>query len=412
MSKNILFIHTEKKFKTGAHYINETIIESLEQSGYEVDKLYPEESIDLLSKELAGIANILFFHSLIKRQDTNKHYDIIQGTTYTPLAFIGAGIPIISHFGSTTAGFLAAVPSANALKKEHPELATILQELHVAGIISPSIDPLKPLKDISKIEIYVAKKSDAVIATSEKVRLELIKHDVPRNKIHLIHNAIEDYWFVNTRRSQVKEMAHLVYLGRLWNDEFTVKLKWLLRLIYIFRKYPNAHKVIIGMCHKTAEYQRFFNQIVGTDTHLSVAKEKIPKLLQKHYGDIYLNASMYEGFCLSLIEAMSQGLIPIVFAFWVVPEIIKNGVNGFIVDSLEEMQVRIDEIIHNQSKRILMAAAAVVTSEAFRSWKIIAEYIKIYDGLIAAKHAATIALSIEHIDSLKILISLKKHPSL
>ncbi len=215
MSKNILFIHTEKKFKTGAHYINETIIESLEQSGYEVDKLYPEESIDLLSKELAGIANILFFHSLIKRQDTNKHYDIIQGTTYTPLAFIGAGIPIISHFGSTTAGFLAAVPSANALKKEHPELATILQELHVAGIISPSIDPLKPLKDISKIEIYVAKKSDAVIATSEKVRLELIKHDVPRNKIHLIHNAIEDYWFVNTRRSQVKEMAHLVYLGRL-----------------------------------------------------------------------------------------------------------------------------------------------------------------------------------------------------
>ncbi len=69
------------------------------------------------------------------------------------------------------------------------------------------------------------------------------------------------------------------------------------------------------MCHKTAEYQRFFNQIVGTDTHLSVAKEKIPKLLQKHYGDIYLNASMYEGFCLSLIEAMSQGLIPIVFAF-------------------------------------------------------------------------------------------------
>lgn len=67
MSKNILFIHAQKAFKTGAHYVNETLIDNLEYNGYNVDRLYPEKSINLLSKDLAGIANILFFHSLINK---------------------------------------------------------------------------------------------------------------------------------------------------------------------------------------------------------------------------------------------------------------------------------------------------------------------------------------------------------
>ncbi|MDP1760407.1 MAG: hypothetical protein Q8L01_03120 [Candidatus Woesebacteria bacterium] len=58
MKKKILFIHSEKKFKTGAHYINEIIIEKLKQQGYVVDNLYPTESIDLLSPDMFGISNI------------------------------------------------------------------------------------------------------------------------------------------------------------------------------------------------------------------------------------------------------------------------------------------------------------------------------------------------------------------
>ena len=120
MKKKILFIHTEKKFKTGAQYINEIIIEKLKQRGYAVDTIYPNESINLLSGDMLGIANILFYFSLIKKRGDIDEYDLIQGTTYTPLAFLGNGIPIISHFGSTAWGFLKSVPSLKNL--ETPDL--------------------------------------------------------------------------------------------------------------------------------------------------------------------------------------------------------------------------------------------------------------------------------------------------
>jgi len=363
-------------------------LKNLKKKGYKVDSVYPHASIDLLSPDMSGIANILFFYSLIKKHENIGKYEFIQGTTYTPLAFIGNGTPVISHFGSTTKGFLQAVPSLKNLEKENEELFHIFSNLHENNVIPTINDSLKPLKDISKIEIYVAKKSDVVIATSEKVRTELLKNKIPKNKIVVIHNAIEDYWFNLKIIRNVKKEASLVYLGRLGNDSFTVKLKGIPRLIYILKNYPSLNKLVIGMCHNTQQYEKIFNQILNTKTYLSVEKNKIPILLKKHYGDIYINTSRYEGFCLSMIEAMSQGLIPIVFSFGIAPEIIKNGKNGYIVHNLHEAISRINELKSNFSKRKIMAENAMHTAKQFNSDTLIEQYIKVYESLIK-KSAAT-----------------------
>jgi glycosyltransferase involved in cell wall biosynthesis len=388
MGKKILFIYAEKKFKTGAHYINETIIEKLREHGYTVDSLYPTESIDLLSHDMQGIASIMFFYSLIKKHEKNGKYDFVQGTTYTPLAFLGNSTPVISHFGSTTGGFLQAVPSIKNLEKERKDYGRILTSLYENDAIPYLHYPLKPLQDIAKIEIYVAKRSDAVIASSEKVRHELIRYGVPKEKIVLIHNAIEDYWFKSRLVKKVKKNAALVYLGRLGNDSFTVRLKGIPHLIYVFKNYPALEKVVIGMCHNTKQYQNIFGQILNTTTYLSAKKNKIPSILRKHYGDIYLNTSRYEGFCLSLIEAMSQGMIPIVFPFGVVPEIIENGKNGYIVHNSKEMIDRIHLLKSNVAKRREMAQNAIRTARMFKSDTIIQQYSELYKSLDKKKQAA------------------------
>jgi len=382
MKGKILFIHAEKKFKTGAHYINETIIQKLKQRGYKVDNLYPTTSIDLLSPDMFGISNILFFYSLIKKHNDSGKYDVIQGTTYTPLAFVGNGTPVISHFGSTTWGFLHSVPSLKKMGKEKKDLVSIFKNLYHNNVIPSLNASLKPLKDISKIEIYVAKKSDVVIAASEKVKNELVRNKVPKNKVVVIHNAVEDYWLNSKIRGNVKKVADLVYLGRLGNDYFTVKLKGINRLIYVFKNYPELNKVVIGMCHKIEEYENIFSQILNTKTHLSFEKSKIPSILKKHYGDLYINTSRYEGFCLSLIEAMSQGLVPIVFPFGIVPEIIKDGKNGYIVHSVSEMISRIKKIKSDPAKRKEIAKNAVQTARQFSSDALIKEYIDVYAPLI------------------------------
>ncbi len=129
MNKKILYIHQEKKIKYGAHYINDLIITKLKTKGYVVDTIYPEESITLFNKFLAGISNILFFYSLILKKKSSIKYNIIQGTTYTVLPFLENGVPVISHFGSTTYGFLETVPTDKKLYLENIDVFSILSHI-------------------------------------------------------------------------------------------------------------------------------------------------------------------------------------------------------------------------------------------------------------------------------------------
>src|SRR3989304_7872065 len=107
----VAFIHNEKKIGTGAHYINDLMSLKLKGANVEIKNFYPSTSFDAPT-HLNGLKNILFFHSLIEKRNQILKFDLIQGTTYTPLPFLAYPIPVISHFGSTTNGFLKATPLA------------------------------------------------------------------------------------------------------------------------------------------------------------------------------------------------------------------------------------------------------------------------------------------------------------
>jgi len=80
----------------------------------------------------------------------------------------------------------------------------------------------------------------------------------------------------------------------------------------------------------------FLNTIQNHSLFVNIKKEKIPDIVRGLRGSILFIPSRYEGFSLSLIEGMSQGLVPVVYAVGVAPEIIRDGKNGFIVYSQEE----------------------------------------------------------------------------
>ncbi|MDD3127360.1 MAG: glycosyltransferase family 4 protein [Candidatus Izemoplasmatales bacterium] len=379
MKKKILYIHpTNKKLKYGAQYINALIIKKLKTKGYIVDTVYPENRITILNDCLAGINSILFYYSLISKKKQSKKYNIIQGTTFTVLPFLENGVPVISHFGSTTCGFLETVPTDKKLYLENMDVFSILSHIKLELKINNNGVSIKSLQDINKMEIEVAKKSTAVIATSKNVEKELIKNGVKKNKIFLVYNAIEDYWFKQKLIKKVKPTANLVYIGRMGDDVFTIKLKGISRLIWILKQFPNLNKKIIGLCSKYKEYESVFSKIPNTKAILSLEKQKIPKELSSNYGDLYLNPGRYEGFCLSLIEAMSQGLVPIVFPIGVAPEIIKNGKNGYIVNSVNEMITKIKYLKNNKLKREAMAKEATMTSKQFTAEIMVKKLSKIY----------------------------------
>jgi len=281
----VAFIHGDKKVKTGANYINNLIADKLKVKGVKVRDFYPTVKLFDPPFHLKGLSNILFFYSLLEHRYDILKYDIIHGTTYTPLPFLTYKIPVVSHFGSTTYGMLVNTPLAINLCKETKSIWYQLKKDNVINELN--IRTRKPQRDIIDIEHYVALRATAIIATSKKVHDELVNQGVTSEKITIIHNAIEDYWFKEPPIKQIEE-PKIVYIGRLGSDAFTYKLKGLDRLIYIYNAFPNSHKIMISITSnsKLAEWLKL--NINNLTLFSNLNKNKIPIILIGSKGDIAL----------------------------------------------------------------------------------------------------------------------------
>ncbi len=378
----VAFIHSDKKIGTGAHFINDLIACKLREKGAEVNSFYPQFLLADTPVHFKGINNILFFYSLLEKRDEILRHDIIQGTTYTPLAFLRFSKPVVSHFGSTTVGFLQAVPKANHLENG---CSDVFLRLKKAGAIRElNIKTRRPLDDIASIERYAAERTDYIIATSAIVKKDLISVGIAAEKIEVIHNAIEDYWFETPggNNNNREDEPALVFLGRIGEDPFTLKLKGVDRLIWLFERFPEVKKLSVVMSKNKKLVQWMKNNIPNHTLIANAVKDTIPALLKNHAGGIALLPSRYEGFSLSLIEAMSQGLVPVSFPVGVAPEIIRNGENGFIVGTVEEAEEKINLLLGDAALRRRLASAAEETAKKFRPDIMIEKTLALYGRIL------------------------------
>jgi glycosyltransferase involved in cell wall biosynthesis len=379
MKMKIAFIHNDKKIGTGAHFINDLIASKLREKGAEVNSFYPKFLLTDTPIHFKGINNILFFYSLLEKREEILRHDIIQGTTYTPLAFLRFSKPVVSHFGSTTMGFLRSVPKTSQLK---PECYEIFLRLKKEGAIRElDLKTRRPLNDISSVEKYAAERADYVIATSEIVKKDLTDMGIAEEKIEVIYNAIEDYWF-ETPHDRMEREPSLVFLGRIGEDSFTLKLKGVDRLIWLFEQFPDVKKFSVLMSRNKKLVQWMKNHFSNYAFAMNAIKDTIPAMLHQHAGGIALLTSRYEGFSLSLIEAMSQGLVPVSFSVGVAPEIIHSGENGFIVQTLEEAEEKMRLLLADAPLRHRLALAAKETAQQFTSDHMIKKTLALYERIL------------------------------
>lgn len=378
----LAFIHNEKRIGTGANIINNLIAEKLRSRNIDVRNFYPKFLLSDTPVHFKGINNILFFYSLLEKRDEFLRCDIIQGTTYTPLAFVQFSRPIVSHFGSTTIGFLRAVPKTGFLEKGCPEIFYRLQK---AGVIKDiNIKTRRPLNDIVAIEKYAAEKVDHIIATSEIVKNDLMGFDIDADKITVIHNAIEDYWFDQGILLDDKQ-PKIIFLGRVGEDAFTLKLKGIDRLVYLAQKFPDISKLSVLMSKNIKLITWLRANIQNHTVFNNLQKDLIPNVLRKEAGSIALLVSRYEGFSLSLIELMSQKIVPISYPVGVAPELIIDGENGFIVHSLEEAEEKINLLLSDSDLRLKLANNAYQTAKKFRADTMIDQMIVLYNKILTEK---------------------------
>ena len=100
--------------------------------------------------------------------------------------------------------------------------------------------------------------------------------------------------------------------------------------------------------------------------------------LQKIYSEskIYWHAAGFEveedqhpenteHFGITIVEAMASGLVPVVVAKGGIPEIVENGVNGFLWNTLDELVKKTKKLIEDPESLKLMSQQSIINCRSF-----------------------------------------------
>lgn len=143
---------------------------------------------------------------------------------------------------------------------------------------------------------------------------------------------------------------------------------------HIAKDFPDWKLELWG-AQTTSAYQHSLEEIVsryGIENQVSFMG--VTKEINKVYksADIFALPSSFEGFPLSLTEAMSIGLPPIGFkSAPAVNELIKNGENGLLADeSIEDYARCLQELISSKEKRVALGKQAHEDMKAYAPEKV------------------------------------------
>jgi len=209
--------------------------------------------------------------------------------------------------------------------------------------------PLK--KIISKVVLRTA---DAVVALSENMRREI--KNIEQRDVIIIPNGIElgrfQYESKDSIRKTLKfndEDKIIIFVGNLR------KVKGVEYLIEsmkeITEKEKNAKLIILGDGEERSDLEELVSTLF-MDKYIKflgrISNESIPKYMMA--SDLFVLPSVSESFGIVNLEAMASGLPIVATKVGGVPEIIKENINGLLVEPRNsiDLSLKIIKLLHNQ----------------------------------------------------------------
>ncbi|MDJ0523481.1 MAG: N-acetyl-alpha-D-glucosaminyl L-malate synthase BshA [Planctomycetota bacterium] len=102
-------------------------------------------------------------------------------------------------------------------------------------------------------------------------------------------------------------------------------------------------------------------------------------------ADLFLLPSEYESFGLAALEAMACGVVPVVTDAGGLPEVVRDGVDGLLIDAdaMETMGTRSVELLGDEERLAAMGAAArTAATDRFDRGDIISRYENVYRSVL------------------------------
>lgn len=206
---------------------------------------------------------------------------------------------------------------------------------------------------LKSLQRAMLKRAHCVIAISEDIAERLPQFGAPPARITRIPNAVDLSIFGPVpadRRGELRERFGfasgriiVLYVGRLSRAKGVMMLieSW----SWVHAKYPQAQLVMVGSGADSWDncepdiIEYVSTHALGSSVTLAGHSAAVHEYLQA--ADLFVSPSDYEGFSLTVVEAMGCALPIVSTAVGVAPEAIDDGVSGFLCPPKNEQAFRI-----------------------------------------------------------------------
>jgi len=248
---------------------------------------------------------------------------------------------------------------------------------------------------VGKLKLkFLRKYTDCFVCPSEEVKRELIEYKFPEERIKKIPNGVDIKKFspVNGNiKEKIKQSLNLSYnkvvtfTGRLvLGKGLEILLSTWKKIISLF---PDSHLLILGKGSlkdtlqnmtnelKIKEYVTFKGEVKNIDQYLKAS-------------DVFILPSLAEGLSNALLEAMACGLPVVATNIGGTKEVIKNGMNGILVEpkNSEQLAQAVLSLIRDEKRAQRLGRNAQKTvKESYSLDRISKKYTQIYSQLLKEK---------------------------
>ena len=233
----------------------------------------------------------------------------------------------------------------------------------------------------------LAYRNTKVVAVGEMVKKNLTEYfEIPKEQVCVIHNAVKpfDGKIVPVEMLYKEHAKGNVLIGNIGRLSEQKGMTYFIEAAEITtRTHPEARFIIVGdgeereQLHAQIEKRKLHNKVLFLGY-----RNDIQNVMSQL--DFVVLSSLWEGLPLTPIEAYSVGKTVIGTAVDGTPEIIRDGVDGYLVEPRNPMQLaeKMNALIENPEMRESMGIQAMKRyQDEFSFEKLSERYIAFYEGL-------------------------------
>lgn len=188
------------------------------------------------------------------------------------------------------------------------------------------------------------KRADAAVAISDYVKKDILnKVNLNSEKIYVRYNAVQPEHEMKYVPKEWRSPIRLIYVGRLIEQK---GVQVLLNALSCCKCRDNLLLDIVGDGPYRENLEKLCCELeLQKQVKFHGVQRDISRRLQE--ADLFVHPAIWEeGFGITLIEAMQEGLPCIAFRKGAIPEIITDGIDGFLVEecSIQALADRLEQL--------------------------------------------------------------------